>query len=581
MLFEIEITEADLALNTKQYDKAILILQNTLQVVALGQDDSLQCLVLMKSTFVKMGSYTRAFQTENLVAALWPRRSKSLNISYGIKKSILLPHFGMQMQAVAERRKEFEEGNDKDTFAVCSFYNDLGQLFNQQKRYDSAVFCYRIAADLLMHKKADERGIVFLNFFRGLINGNLGTSYLNMGKVDEAIPLLWSDIASSTKGGYYESAYNAYITLLKAAIIQKKGTLAQTAIDSAQTLLHKHLLNDVTIEIKLLPLMAKYYMNAKQFDKAAMAYNRFAALNDSITAFEKQREENNRSIVLNLLQRESAQTERDRLLKRIQLEEARERYFIAYIIAGSAILITVIIFLAINFRSSRKREQQLSAKNRQIQEQNLKIEQSLKEKEALIREIHHRVKNNLQIITSMLNLQMNLTDDAETHEILNEAKKRIDAIALTHQMLYQKISLENIVLSQYIETLVRQVEASIKVPAIELVLNCEPSNSRINIDIAIPLGLIVNELLTNAYKHAFAGRTGGVITVQVKEDEEDFTISVKDSGNGFEPQRRGEENPTLGMELVYILIEQIDSELAIKSGKETGSEFSFRIKKHN
>ena len=213
-----------------------------------------------------------------------------------------------------------------------------------------------------MHKKADERGIVFLNFFRGLINGNLGTSYLNMGKVDEAIPLFWSDIASSTKGGYYESAYNAYITLLKAAIIQKKGTLAQTAIDSAQTLLHKHLLNDVTIEIKLLPLMAKYYMNAKQFDKAAMAYNRFAALNDSITAFEKQREENNRSIVFNLLQRESAQTERDRLLKRIQLEEARERYFIAYIIAGSAILITVIIFLAINFRSSRKREQQLSAK---------------------------------------------------------------------------------------------------------------------------------------------------------------------------------------------------------------------------
>lgn len=581
LLLELERTEAELALNTKQYDQAILVLQNALHTTAADPDDSLKCLILMKSTFVKMGSYTRAFQTENLVAALWPRRSQSLNINYGIKKSILMPHFGMQLQAVAERRKEFKESKEKDTFAICSFYNDLGLLFCQQKRYDSAVFCYRLASDLLMLKKTDEKGAAFLDFFRGLINGNLGACYLNMGKVEEAMPLIWSDITSSTRGGYYESAYNAYIDLLKAAILQKNQNMAQTAMDSAQSLLRKHLYSDVAIEIKLLPPMAEYYMDAKQFDKAANAYKRYATLSDSITAAEKQREENNRSIVLNILQHESAQSERDRLLKRIQLEEAREKYFIAYIIAGSMILLTAIFFLAINFHSSRKREQQLSAKNKQIQEQNIKIEQSLKEKEALIREIHHRVKNNLQIITSMLNLQMNLTDDADTHDILSEAKKRIEAIALTHQMLYQKISLENIVLSQYIETLVRQVEASIKVPSINLVLNCPPSNGRINIDIAIPLGLIVNELLTNAYKHAFAGKRDGLITVDVDEAEEFFTISVKDNGRGFEPQKRGEESQTLGMELVNILIEQIDSELTIKSEKETGTEFSFRIKKHN
>jgi two-component sensor histidine kinase len=126
------------------------------------------------------------------------------------------------------------------------------------------------------------------------------------------------------------------------------------------------------------------------------------------------------------------------------------------------------------------------------------LEQALIDKEVLIKEIHHRVKNNLQIISSMLSLQISKIDDDKTATILRDARQRISAIALTHQMLYQKENLRNIQLGDYIEKLVRQVEFLMPSTNIELVTTIQTDGSRMTIDNAVPLGLLVNELLTNA-----------------------------------------------------------------------------------
>jgi two-component sensor histidine kinase len=237
----------------------------------------------------------------------------------------------------------------------------------------------------------------------------------------------------------------------------------------------------------------------------------------------------------------------------------------------------IILFLIVNNRESKKREIQLSLKNLQIQEQKAQIEHSLKEKEALIKEIHHRVKNNLQIITSMLNLQMGKVNDEKTELILFEAKQRINAIALTHQMLYQKVTISNILISEYIEMLVKQIEATMASPLIKLVLDVPPNESRLSIDGAVPLGLIINELLTNAYKHAFPHGRQGQITVALVDHATALTVKVSDNGIGLAENFDTSENKTLGMELVQILVEQLDSKLVIENNQ--GSVFKFDIKK--
>jgi two-component sensor histidine kinase len=247
------------------------------------------------------------------------------------------------------------------------------------------------------------------------------------------------------------------------------------------------------------------------------------------------------------------------------------------LLAGVLILSLIIVFLFINNRMFKKRETQLQIKNKQIRNQNAQIEQSLKEKEALIKEIHHRVKNNLQIITSRLNLQMSKLDDEKTAAILFEAKQRINAIALTHQMLYQKTTISNINVGEYVENLVKQIEATVTTTGIQLVTDIVPTESRLPIDGAVPLGLIINELVTNAYKHAFPLGKKGTITVALIKNEETYTIVVKDNGIGVSDDFEKGESKTLGMELVFILIEQLDSKLIIEN--ENGSSFRFDIKK--
>jgi two-component sensor histidine kinase len=248
-----------------------------------------------------------------------------------------------------------------------------------------------------------------------------------------------------------------------------------------------------------------------------------------------------------------------------------------YMVAGLILLLLVIAMLAAYIIKFKRREKQLSIKNNQIQVQHKQIEQSLREKEALIREIHHRVKNNLQIINSMLNLQIGKLSDEKTESIFFEAKQRISAIALTHQMLYQKETLSNINLSEYIETLVRQIEASMSSPFIELEVDVKDQKSRLTIDGAVPLGLVINELLTNAYKHAFPKGRKGKITVSLNETPESFTITVADNGVGLPTDFNYADSTTLGMELVYILVDQLDSKLQVENGN--GTTFKFEIQK--
>jgi two-component sensor histidine kinase len=569
--------EADREMFNENYGKTIFVLENALHYTAANIDDSLTCLTMLKSVFIKIKNINRVFELQYLIDNKWHRKSDTANIDFGINKSYFFHMIGLNAEALLERRKEFERfAFKKDTDRIIHFYNDMGVFYNKQKNSDSAEYYFIKAQNLLSKKQVQKGKELQYAFFKGLLDGNLGLSYYNKGDLKKAITLLKKDVYYSIKSDNFESAFNSYILLVECYIDENNSRFARLYIDTTEALLNTKLYK-TNLKLKLIPVLAKYYTFVKDYKNASLSYQNYNRMKDSLTFVETERDVINQGLSFNVEQRELAFSEQEKITKEAEAKETKQKYFKATLIVGVLILLIIIAFLIVNNRRTRLREIQVSFKNQQIQTQNTQIEQSLKEKEALIKEIHHRVKNNLQIITSMLNLQIGKINDEKIEGIFFEAKQRINAIALTHQMLYQKTTISNINLVEYVETLVRQIEAAMSTTKIEIVTKLEPTDERLTIDGAVPLGLIINELLTNSYKHAFPQSKKGIIIVSLIENKETFTIKVSDNGIGLPENFDQSESKTLGMELVYILVEQLDSKLIVES--DNGSVFMFDIKK--
>ncbi len=197
------------------------------------------------------------------------------------------------------------------------------------------------------------------------------------------------------------------------------------------------------------------------------------------------------------------------------------------------------------------------------------IRQSLKEKEVLLKEVHHRVKNNLQVISSILNLQSSYVKDEQTLNILRESQNRIKSMSYIHESLYQTKNFSSINFSEYIVNLSNNLFHSYQIfdNFIELKLEVDPVN--LNLDQAIPCGLIVNELITNSLKYAFKGKTEGMIFIGISEKGKAITIRIEDNGLGLPKGFNYRKTETLGLQLVVTLVEQLDGKLELKSEKGT------------
>jgi len=574
--FLIDKIEADIEIYSQNYTKAIFILENSLRKHASNVHDSLRCYSMLKNAFIKIRDINKAFEIHHLMELKWSRKSDTLSIEYGMPKSSLYNMLGMADEAIKERRIEAKKYITKnDTDAYANFYNDIGVFYNALKKSDSARFYFLRAKNLLIHKKYTKDREMFYKFFIALVDGNLALSYFNQGDSKAAIPLLKTDVYYSLKVDNFESAFNSYNLLTKCYVDLGQTALAKKYLDSAQALIDNKV-KGIAPKLRLLLTCASYYNSTKDFFKSNDCYKQYVSINDSFQVLEKERNLRNQNIAINIEKAEVELNEKDRLLEQSKFDEAKQRSSRAYMLAGIIILSTIIIFMFLNNRNFKKREEQLSSKNKQISSQNFLIEQSLKEKEALIKEIHHRVKNNLQIISSMLSLQIGKVEDQNTETILKDAQQRINAISLTHQMLYQKDNISTISLGDYVENLVSQIEATIFSNNINLETSIASRNRKINIDTAVPLGLMINEILTNAYKHAFSEKTKGQVFVSLMDLDRGCILKISDNGKGLPENFENLNQKSMGMELIYILAEQLDASLKIE--KASGTTFIIEMK---
>jgi len=201
------------------------------------------------------------------------------------------------------------------------------------------------------------------------------------------------------------------------------------------------------------------------------------------------------------------------------------------------------------------------------------IVQSLHEKEALLREIHHRVKNNLQVISSILKLQSNYIKDPVLLDVFKDCQGRIRTMALIHEKLYRSEGLAQVDFKEYLESLVGLLLRSQTPKGVVLRNELQIAPVRLGVDTAIPLGLIANELVCNCLKHAFTGRPTGHIRISLtRSDQNRLRLVVQDDGHGLPPGFDPDKTSSLGVRLVKILSGQIDGKMECKS--HNGSEFS-------
>ncbi|HEY6161897.1 MAG TPA: PAS domain S-box protein [Bacteroidia bacterium] len=205
-----------------------------------------------------------------------------------------------------------------------------------------------------------------------------------------------------------------------------------------------------------------------------------------------------------------------------------------------------------------------------------RIKQSLHEKEVLLKEVHHRVKNNLQVISSILNLQSSYVKDKNTLAMLKESQNRIKSMAFIHESLYQTKDFSNINFSEYVTNLSRNLVHSYEMSEGNIALALDIDNVFLNLDQSIPCGLIINELITNSLKYAFRGRKKGLITVSVKKKGDDMRISIADNGVGL-PQKVDYKNTeSLGLQLVVTLTEQLNGKIKLERNKGTKFTIAFK-----
>lgn len=242
----------------------------------------------------------------------------------------------------------------------------------------------------------------------------------------------------------------------------------------------------------------------------------------------------------------------------------------AALIWGVGLIVVMVLLRQIILLNETKKAQMEQEKAE------IALKESLKEKESLLREIHHRVKNNLQIILSLLSLQSKNVVDEKDKELFKGSQNQVRSMALIHEKLYESDNLSAINFSEYIKSLLNSIMDDYPQYIHLIDLNVDIEDIKLNIETSVPCGLIINELVSNSLKHAFTPGRKGNITIKMYSDNDDFILTVADDGIGYDKKAELLDNANFGLKLVDVLVKQLDGSLEHLEEKGTAYRIIFK-----
>ncbi len=509
-----------------------------------------------------------------------------------------LPILYTQLGYVHERRGQLDSamvlahraltiGEDlQDFHAIGVAYSDLGNLFWKQGKNAKGL-----EYGLRSLKQFEKTGMEDLDY--GFTLYMVGNCYLALDNLEQAQIYYQKSIANGEQYGFYNNLSDVYISL--AELYMEKGDL-DAAYNASEKAIHfaglldnngfmemrswlargqveyleeryEEAINSIKTSIEIATqdfgdayflsltykMLAEAYAGAGRFSEAYDALEKYDTLNAMV--FNTEADER---IALLQTEFEVSQKESTIALQEAQLNQQKKIQALFFIIALLAILISAILY------RSHKINQQ---KNKLLTRQN-------EEKAFLLKEIHHRVKNNLETVSSLLALQSAQYDDPRMMDAMVESQNRVHSMSIIHQRLYQGQHLASIEMRDYFTNLSSHILDSFGAED-RIDLHCDMDRVELDVDVAIPLGLIVNELITNALKYAFPDSTSGTIKVALqKEDAKYITLSVEDNGVGV-AQDKPIDGTGFGSQLIELLTVQLNG--TMKKLNKSGTAIHFRF----
>jgi two-component sensor histidine kinase len=440
---------------------------------------------------------------------------------------------------------------NNDAWGMAIIYRYLGRIYNARNEFDSAMYYHQEALKIALILN-DRSGEMYSRRF-------LGVQYMVKKQYHEAMRMFRESLKLANENRnpkeIVSSLYDIGRLYENQKIWDKAAKYYLMSIHKADSLkLHHEMM-------MIYGGLADFYESRKDYPHALLYYKQYKTISDTIFSEKKRKN-------IDELQLKYETEKKNHEINRFRLEEIahetrmkNQRIFSYSLAIGMALVFLIVIVLWYSNNQKKKA-------NREI--------------EILLKEIHHRVRNNLQTISSLLSLQSSHINDNRIRDAVKEGQNRVKSMALIHQMLYQQEKLSRINFREYINQLSEAIsESFMTIPKkVEYQVNCEPVE--LDVDTAIPLGLIVNELLVNAHKYAFNGNDKGVITISLGQTGKDkYTLKIKDNGKGMPGNIQIEESNTLGLKLVSLLVRQIrgDIKYHVNGGTEFTIEFNELHKK--
>lgn len=431
----------------------------------------------------------------------------------------------------------------KTSISKVSGYNALGAALEYEGQLDSALYYF---------DKADELSGTFKNRTLRLL------SLIN--KLDVRLQKgLKLDPKDLERLDQYEKEANKD-DVLKRSVALFRFEKEAPSMDrrSFEAQLDKFKESDPIVSVpyfnrKLSYIAYKYYKSKGLGNKAVSAYEAYNKLNKSIQ---------NKSHVYHLEEMETIYKaeRRKQEIAALNKEKAQQQKQIQYqkngLIGGGLALGFISLLSFFLYRSRR-----------QINEQKEEIQKSHDEKDILLREIHHRVKNNLQMVSSLLTLQGKSIKDANALEAINEGKTRVRSMALIHKSLYNKDNLTSMSVKDYLDSLTDELFKTYSIDTTLLTLKKNIMDLNIDVDTLVPLGLIINELITNSLKYAFPEGHPGELGVVLTQENDQLVLTVKDNGVGYDPTKVKENS--FGSTLIGALIAQLEGTIDVDASNGT------------
>lgn len=429
---------------------------------------------------------------------------------------------------------------DGDSIWVANVNNNIAGVLTRQLKYDSALHHYAQAERLLIDAQQQA--------YAASVRMNMGHIRIKQGRPQEAVGSLRQAVMSYPEDE--DESVRSFIHSLLGLALSRTGGLDSALFHLRSGLSIAEAAGARTERMYALEHLAEHFARTGSYKEAYERQQMAVALRDSIL-----NEQRSAQIA-------EMQEKYESGLKDAQLAEneaqLKQRAVVIRAVAGGALLLLVAALFAYRaYRLKKRTSEQLAAKNAIIDAQ-------LKEKELLVREIHHRVKNNLQVVSSLLDLQSRRITDQQAQDAMTSSRHRVHSMALIHQDLYRDDDLMGIAMPGYVDKLVGSLSAGLKLDddRIRVVADVEPLS--LDVDTAIPIGLILNELITNAFKYAFPDGRSGEVRITVRREGGKLLLEVRDNGVGYDPHaQRGAESTNFGMEMIRSFARKLRAEWSI------------------